>query len=189
LCWINAGDLLLKNSLQVARTLLAETGADLIFGDDLYIDEQSQIIFHSYGGVDSLRYMMLYGGWTPLQDACFWRRSLYEQVGGLNPDLKYAADYDFFLRASWNGRCHYIPKIFSAFRRHLEQRSIAGKARYRAEKEQSRKQMLVKLGVPFWQRFIYEPGYWLAVRWWYRVTHRLHCSTAPQGAATAIATV
>jgi glycosyltransferase involved in cell wall biosynthesis len=189
LCWINSGDLLLKNSLQVARTLLAETGADLIFGDDLYIDEKSRVIFYSYGGVASLEYMMLYGGWTPLQDACFWRRSLYEQVGGLNPDLKYAADYDFFLRASWNGRCCYIPKVFSTFREHKGQRSIAGKTRYQAEKQQSRKQMLAKLGVSLWQRFIYEPGYWVAVRWWYRVTRRFYYSKTPTGVAATTITV
>jgi glycosyltransferase involved in cell wall biosynthesis len=96
LCWINSSDLLLSGALESASKALVDTKADLIFGDDLFIDEDSCVICRSYGGVNSLRNAMLYGGWTPLQDACFWRRSLYERVGGMNVQMKYAADYDFF---------------------------------------------------------------------------------------------
>jgi hypothetical protein len=39
-CWINSGDLLLKGSLEKARAALTEMDADMIFGDDVYIDEQ-----------------------------------------------------------------------------------------------------------------------------------------------------
>ena len=152
LCWINSGDLLLKGTLAAARQALAETGAGLIFGDDVFIDEHSRVISHTCGAVRSLKHMMLYGGWTPWQDACYWRHSLYQQVGGINPNLKYAADYDFFLRASWAGQALYVPKIFSAFRRHENQKSISDAMPYKTEKEQCRQQMFTSLAVPVWNR-------------------------------------
>jgi len=187
LCWINSGDLLLKGALQAARQALTETGADLIFGDDVYIDEQSRVISHSRGGVRSLKYMMLYGGWAPLQDACYWRRSLYERVGGINPTLRYAADYDFFLRASWAGRCLYVPKVFSAFRRHDDQKSVSGWTNYELERQTCRQRMLQHIGVPAPQRLIVETYYFMLVRWRHHVARRFHRPAIPPGTiATAL---
>lgn len=181
LCWINSGDLLLKGALQVAREALTETGADLIFGDDVYIDEQGKVISHSRGHVRSLKHMMLYGGWTPLQDACFWRRSLYDCVGGIDSTLKYAADYDFFLRASCTGKCVYVPKVFSAFRRHSGQMSISRSAQYETERQICRKRMLGQVGVSVLQRFACETIYWIAVRWRHHVARRFQRSAVQPG--------
>jgi hypothetical protein len=88
--------------------------------------------------VPDLRNAMLYGGWTPLQDACFWRRGLYEKAGGIDRALKFAADYDLFLRMSLAGRTSFVPFAFSAFRRHVGQKSISGSAAYEDERRQIR---------------------------------------------------
>ena len=183
LCWINSGDLLLRGALAAAGSALSDTGADLIFGDDVYIDEQSRVIMHSSGYVRSLKHMMLYGGWTPLQDACYWRRTLYERVGGLNPRLRYAADYDFFLRASCFGRCVYVSKTFSAFRRHAEQKSLSGAASYEIERQMARKHMLQQLNVPKSQSVVAETYYWLAARSRHHVMRRLHHSAVRSGSS------
>ena len=144
-CWINSGDLLLQGALDSARKLLGESGAGMIFGDDLYIDERGVIIQVSNGRVASLPDMMLYGGWTPLQDACFWRRDFYEKVGGLDTEQKYAADFDLFLRMSLQGDCRYVPMIFSAFRRHSEQKSQSGALAYKLEREACQKREFSRL--------------------------------------------
>jgi glycosyltransferase involved in cell wall biosynthesis len=142
LCWINSGDLLLSEALEAARQALTETGADMVFLDDFYVDEEGQVIFFSRGYVKDLRDTMLYGGWTPLQDACFWRRELYERVGGMNPCLRYAADFDLFLRMALQGTCQYVPLTFSAFRRHAGQKSISGSHAYRRERDDLRRGVL-----------------------------------------------
>lgn len=134
LCWINASDLHLGGTFDRVRTIFASSDVDLVFGDDFYIDEQDRVISFSRGYVHDLRAAMLYGGWAPLQDACFWRRNLYVSAGGMDVSLKYAADYDLFLRMSGRGRSSYIPMAFSAFRRHAEQKSISGKVAYRHER-------------------------------------------------------
>jgi glycosyltransferase involved in cell wall biosynthesis len=172
LCWINAGDLLLAGALDAARKAIAESGADMIFGDDFYIDEEGRVILFSRGYVRDLRRAMLFGGWTPLQDACFWRRSLYERVGGLDPALQYAADYDLFLRMALAGRAAHVPVAFSAFRRHPGQKSIAGAQRYGVERQQARARELARAPGPAWAKWVACGMQGVAVRWRVRVSQR-----------------
>ena len=137
LCSINAGDLYLGGPLDTARQWLAGD-LDMIFGDDFYIDEGNRVLSYSRGWVPNLRMATLYGGWTPLQDACFWRRGLYQSIGGIDRSLRYAADYDLFLRMALAGRTSYVPVAFSAFRRHAGQKSISGSAAYEDERKRVR---------------------------------------------------
>lgn len=132
--WVNSSDLLLPGALDCARRFLVNPEVDMVFGDDYYIAEDSTVLFRSYGGTRNLRNMMLYGGWTPLQDACFWRRSLYDRVGGINRDTKYAADFELFLKFSLAGNCLYAPVAFSTYRKHAGQVSISGARRYQDER-------------------------------------------------------
>jgi len=134
LCWINSGDLLLNGALARAKLELARTKTDLIFGDDFYIDENGHILQFSCGNVASLRNCMLHGNWTPLQDACFWTRAIYERIGGIDANIKAAADFDLFLRMSLAGTSQYVPVTFGAFRRHEGQISSSKWSTYRAER-------------------------------------------------------
>jgi glycosyltransferase involved in cell wall biosynthesis len=133
LCWINASDMYLSGALDAARRGMA-SDLDMIFGDDFYIDAGNRVLSYSRGWVPDLQMATLFGGWTPLQDACFWRRSLYQKIDGIDRSLQYAADYDLFLRMALAGRAGYVPTTFSAFRRHLGQKSISGSAAYHAER-------------------------------------------------------
>jgi GT2 family glycosyltransferase len=129
--------------------------------------------------------MMLYAGWTPLQDACYWRRSIYNRIGGINPALRYAGDYDFFLRASLLGKCVYAPKIYSAFRRHENQKSISTSDHYEREREECRRRMLRELHVSVPQRLGSEIVFGLMARWRYYVGRRLYRSGIPGGTAAS----
>lgn len=163
-CWINSGDLLLPNALKVARETLDDDSVDFIFGDDLHIDEQGNVLNVSTGKVNSLKMMMAVGGWTPLQDACFWKAKLYNKIGGLNVNKKYAADYDLFLRMSLAGNCNYTPNLFSAFRRHDGQTSHKYKRQYEFERYQSRSAAIIKLNFSFIILCLLKIYYWFHLR-------------------------
>jgi len=180
-CWINSGDLLLKGALKKARVALTEMDVDMIFGDDIYIDEQGRVIKHSSGFVRSLRKMMLYGGWTPLQDACYWRKSLYDRIGGIDPNMKYAADYDLFLRMSGFGVCRYVPIIFSAFRKHDGQKSIIGSSLYKKERKFIRKHVLLNEKVYIIKQQLMILEYYIRIRWRAHISSHLHKSLIPAG--------
>jgi GT2 family glycosyltransferase len=141
-CWTPCGDLLLHGALDLAREVFAQCGADMIFGDDLYINEIGQVVQITKGGAVDLTAMMLYGSWTPLQDACFWRSSLYDKIGGIDQNLRYAADYDLFLRMSLVGKCIYTPHVFGAFRKHPGQTSEKYRIAYRMEKNTVRENIM-----------------------------------------------
>jgi glycosyltransferase involved in cell wall biosynthesis len=169
-CWINSGDLLLFGALQKARNILKNNAVDFIFGDNLYIDTSNTVIQVTNGRVDDLRSYMLNGGWTPLQDACFWRGDLYKKVGGINTELKNAADYDLFLRMALNGNCKYFPIIFSAFKRHDGQKSINNMFEYKQERSNSRRLQLDKVYAgKFFYRIFITSIFWFKVRWRVRV--------------------
>lgn len=144
-CWINSGDILLEGTIDLACKILQETKADFIFGDDLYIDEDGRVLQHSSGYVRSLSKSMLYGGWTPLQDACFWKKELYDSVTGLDTSLKFAADYALFLAMSHSGYCKYVQAVFSAFRKHTGQKSIISSREYAWERRAVRQSMINRL--------------------------------------------
>lgn len=183
--WINSGDLLLTGALQAAHDAIITGNYDLIFGDDVFFDEHGNVILHSSGYVHSLKWMMLYGGWTPLQDACFWRHSLYNLVGGINSELKYAADYDFFLRASLIGRCTYVPKIFSAFRQHKGQKSVTEAQQYEHERSICRQRALKQIRIPAPLRVAAEAYYYLQVRWRHHIARRFHRQAIQPGTPVA----
>lgn len=162
LCWINSGDMYLDGAFEAARALLIDD-VDMIFGDDFYIDERSAIVSFSRGWVPDLRSATLYGGWTPLQDACFWRRDIYQRVGGIDASLGYAADYDLFLRMSQVGRTRYVPVTFSAFRRHAGQRSLSGAEAYEVERQRVRRRELDALPVSGWRKLYRSAAYRIAM--------------------------
>ncbi len=136
LAWINSSDLLLPGALDCVRRAFLDSEIDWIFGDDYHIDEAGIVQFRSHGGARNLRDLMLYGGWTPLQDACFFRRFIYDKVGGLNPAVRYAADFELFLKLALVGRHAYVPCALSAFRKHAGQTSIARAKRYEDERNE-----------------------------------------------------
>ncbi len=145
------------------RALFCEKADDLLFGDDYVIDGAGNVMSRSCGRVACLRRMMLYGSWTPLQDACFWRREAYEKIGGMDRTLRYSGDYDLFLRLTRNARVSYVPYVFSAFRRHPGQISIAKTKQYQGEKEKCRQREISEIGMRT-AALLSRPYYWAAVR-------------------------
>jgi hypothetical protein len=157
--------------LNKAKLILDNNCADLIFGDDLLISEKDIVLQVTNGHASCLKKMMLFAGWTPLQESCFWKSELYEKVGGIDPTIKYAADYDLFLRMSLIGKCAYIPVIFGAFRRHHDQISLLKIDSYKKERGDSRKKQLDELKPNIFISFI-KVYYWFKIRWRVRLRAR-----------------
>ena len=93
-------------------------------------------------------------------------------MGGINRDLKYAADYDLFLRFSLKGTSRYVPFAFSAFRKHTEQKSTSWGPRYKKEREKCRSRELETLGYKKTKIFALEWYYWAFVRFRERILRK-----------------
>jgi len=81
------------------------------------------------------KYDFLSGHYNWLQqESIFWRRDLWEAVGGqLNTNLKYACDFELWLRFFQNTSLSYVNTILAGFRTHENQRGSIAIDSYRAE--------------------------------------------------------
>ena len=80
---------------------------------------------------------LLVQNFVPLPAAVF-RRVDARQVGGMDPDLWYTADWDFWLKLSARGPTRYLPLPLAAFRLHPESQTVkrsGGMAEFRRQQE------------------------------------------------------
>lgn len=121
--WLNADDLLLPGTLaKVGHVFVTRPDVDVIYGSRICIDESDREIGRWIlppHREDDLRW----GDWVP-QETLFWRRSLYDRVGGIDPGFDFAMDWDLLLRfQSAGARFEVIPDFLGAFRVHPGQKT------------------------------------------------------------------
>lgn len=119
LAWLNSDDLLLPGSLAyVAAYFERHPEVDVVYGNRILIDAD---------GRDIGRWIMpphddetlRWADYVP-QETLFWRRSIWETIGGcLDEDFHFALDWDMLLRFSEAGaRMARLPRFTGAFRIH-----------------------------------------------------------------------
>jgi hypothetical protein len=57
------------------------------------------------------------------QETTFWRRSIYEKVGGIDSSFRFAMDFDLFSKFMNHGRLRRADRFFGAFRQHVESKT------------------------------------------------------------------
>ena len=95
--WLNADDILMPGALGRVRSKIAdEPGIDLVYGQSTIIDEDSAMTGYHFN-VERPGPRLL-EGCIISQPSCFFKRSTYQSVGGLNPDLHYVMDWELWIR-------------------------------------------------------------------------------------------
>jgi len=121
--WINSDDVYLPGVLRQVGSILREHPAtDVCYGNMHLLDATGRFVAERRLTDCSPRFMRLgfrYGGLGIYQPAAFWRRALYERVGGIDPSLHFDMDNDLFIRfVLQGGRFTFIPRPFIGFRIH-----------------------------------------------------------------------
>jgi GT2 family glycosyltransferase len=124
--WLNSDDLLLPGALAtVAQYFSEHPSIDVVYGDRLLIDERGMEIGRWLlpGHCDRA---LLRADYVP-QETLFWRRSLWERIGGnLDESYHFAMDWDLLIRFRNAGaRFAHIPRFLGAFRVHSDQKTSA----------------------------------------------------------------
>lgn len=112
--WLNADDLLFKNTIKEARSeLTAAQDFDAVHANSVIIDADG-MVSGCHGQAGAFSYSR--SPHNPVsQPSCFVRRSAVERAGGLNPKLTYAMDWDLWVRMARSGaRFNYTPRYWSA---------------------------------------------------------------------------
>jgi glycosyltransferase involved in cell wall biosynthesis len=130
--WLNSDDLLLPGALaRVAETFAAQPDAEWVHGQCTIIDEHDQTVrrwvsaykhfrsrHHSFENLLTENYVS--------QMTAFWRRAVHADIGYLDPDVRLAFDYDFFLRLAKRSAPVFIDAPIACFRWYAESKSGAG---------------------------------------------------------------
>lgn len=135
LYWINSDDVLLPGTLaRVHAAFDADPSLDVVTGWGVAIDGEGRIVGMKRPVHDSLRWASL--GYLRAHQPCtFFRRELYEKVGGLDLDLHCVLDTELWYRmfragSRWGGISGYV----AAYRLHGEAKGTVLADRYRAER-------------------------------------------------------
>jgi hypothetical protein len=140
MAWINSDDFYLPGALPfVAAYFARHPEVDAIYGHRILVDGQSREVGRWFLPRHSDEILRL-NDFVP-QETLFWRRRLWDRVGGLDTTFRFAMDWDLLLRfAAAGARIVRVPYFLACFRLHPAQKTSAAMHHYgQAEIDQLRR--------------------------------------------------
>lgn len=124
--WINSDDLLMPGALHFIGNFFHDhPDVMVLYGDGKAINREGRELYIRRPG--SFDLMWLIRTDYLLQPSLFFRKSLFNDVGGLDEHIQYAMDYDLFLKMALKCEFVYKPITLSAFRLYPEAKTSEGK--------------------------------------------------------------
>jgi glycosyltransferase involved in cell wall biosynthesis len=141
LCWVNSDDVLLPGALSaVAQAFEEHPQYGIVAGNSYRIDREGMVLTRQISIPVTFEALLLWWGASTVQPAYFWRRDLYEQVGGIDTSIRMPFDHELFLRMAHRSRVCAIDKFLAALREHDETKTATlGDIRAREHEELRRK--------------------------------------------------
>lgn len=120
--WVNSDDLLLPGALnRVAAAFRENPSAEWVHGRCEIIDPQDRPVRKWVSAYKHLRAQrhsfenLLTENYVS-QMTAFWRRAVHDEIGYIDPELKLAFDYEFWLRLARRGDPIYLKDRLACFR-------------------------------------------------------------------------
>ncbi len=122
--WINSDDVYVPGAFScVVERFSRHLEADFIYGDGDVIDENGELQWEWLSRPYKLRLLMSYHFlWNEfanyiMQQATFWRRSVFDKIGYLDESFHYGMDIEYWIRAGSKGlRLYHTPQKLGKFR-------------------------------------------------------------------------
>jgi glycosyltransferase involved in cell wall biosynthesis len=117
MAYLNSDDVLAPGALEfIAKFFADNPNVDAVYSNRVFMNEDG--IVEGYWILPPhSNALMKRWDYIP-QETCFWRRRIYEAVGGINPSFQFALDYDVFVRFMERGRMRHVNRFLGAFRKH-----------------------------------------------------------------------
>ncbi len=125
MAWINSDDFYLPGALAfVAEFFGRNPAVDVLYGHRIVVNEESKEIARWFLPKHDDEVLRL-NDFVP-QETMFWRRRIWDKVGGLDTSFKFAMDWDLLLRFQAAGaRIVRVPYFLACFRVHQAQKTTA----------------------------------------------------------------
>lgn len=144
MAWLNGDDIYCPWTLSVVGEIFAKfPEVQWISGTSSFMNAKGQCVRVSGHSSTAFPRSYIRNGWFRpdlagylQQESMFWRRSLWDRVGGLDLTLGLAADFDLWRRFAEHTELHAVSVPLAMFRQRPGlQRSSAGQNAYEAEVE------------------------------------------------------
>lgn len=134
MAWINSDDMYHPNALNIVGQIFSQLQTvDWITGvPTLYNSEGCCVKVFSVPNWSWHRFKSGDFRWLQ-QESTFWRRSLWDRVGGLRLQYKLAADFDLWCRMFQYSDLYSVNTVLGGFRLHGNQLSLTQPQKYNAE--------------------------------------------------------
>ena len=125
IAWINSDDTYNPGAVSEAVNFLGQNpDVGLVYGDANFIDGEDCIIGSFPARQTS--YKKLKQGYVHVtQQSAFFKKSVWDKVGPLDPSFYFAMDYDLWVRIAAVAPIVYISKLWANFRLHDDAKTIA----------------------------------------------------------------
>lgn len=138
LCWLCSDDLLEDGALLEIGALFAKNPELMVvYGDTKFIDASGTVTRH-YKSFPFNRWLFLNTNQYNPQPSTFWRREIYQAVGGVNPNTKIIPDGELFVRFSERAKLKYVRRTWSRMRIYPEIMSVTRAPEARRKLEELR---------------------------------------------------
>jgi glycosyltransferase involved in cell wall biosynthesis len=122
-CWLNSDDMHEPGTLdEVAEFFRAHPDVDAVYGDTTWIDRDGQRL-REQREIPFSRFLWFYTHNYIPGMSMFWRREIYDRVGGLDPSFDLAMDADLFIRFADVGRIAHVRRLWSRMRFYPDQKN------------------------------------------------------------------
>lgn len=150
LAWLNSDDVYFDKEVLrgVARVFKKYSQVDIIYGDYVIIDRNDLIL--KVQTFPKFNFNRMLRGCYVGQPSTFFRRKVINNDNLLNTDLKFAMDYEFWLRLSKFYKFMHINKILSGDRNHPDRKIIAQRENMVKESIMVRKQFGQNYGISYY---------------------------------------
>lgn len=123
MAWINSDDFYLPGALAYVQAYFAHhPEVDVLYGHRIVVDERSHEIGRWFVPPHDDEVLRL-NDFVP-QETMFWRRRIWDKVGGIDTSFKFAMDWDLLLRFQAAGaKIVRVPYFLACFRVHSAQKT------------------------------------------------------------------
>ena len=123
MAWLNSDDVYLRGALAFVTDYFSRhPEVDVLYGQRVLIDEESREVGRWFLPAHDDEMLKL-NDYVP-QEALFWRRRVWDKVGGIDPSFKFAMDWDLLLRFQASGaKIVRVPYFLACFRIHATQKT------------------------------------------------------------------
>jgi glycosyltransferase involved in cell wall biosynthesis len=118
LSWLNSDDVLLPGAVgRAVEYLMANPHVSAVYGDVEWVDEEGRVMERRRSLPFDLNRLINYFNYIP-QMGTFFRRSAFQKVGPLDERLRYAMDYDLWIRLGKMRPLGYLEEFQAQWRIH-----------------------------------------------------------------------